>query len=1362
MQTETNYYLTSLNYLTFLIKKMNIKKTLSTIAAMCFVALACATDIVPITPRPVSAILQTGSYVVPKNYTVACGTLADSIKLEAEHFVKNFNAAANFDGKVTTEGNGNITLNQTDTTGIGLEGYKLMITANGITIQASTTAGFFYGFQSLKFLLPLNVMAGVKDANVKEYSTPLVSITDRPRFGYRGFMLDVSRHFFSVEEVKRMLDVMSYYKMNRFHWHLTDDQGWRIEIKKYPKLTKVGSISPTVWNVDFKYGRYNTYAPYGPYFYTQEEAKDVVAYAKERHIEIVPEVDMPGHICSAMAAYPEFSCTPNGSHQVQTTGGIYADVLNVANPKAVEFAEDVLDELTDIFPYPSIHIGGDECPTSAWQNNTECKAMADSLNLGTNFRALQSHFIKTLADHVANKNDVTKCRRLMAWNESISASGADTELISSANPTIVCWEPCDASALKAAQLGLDNIVTPYGPYYINRKQSTDAEEPYGAGSGSDNLERTYAYVPVPTSVSASLTSHYKGVQGTFWTEHVSSNDLLEYLALPRLAAVAETGWTPQALKDFEHFRQRITHDSTLYNYNGYLYGKHYMKAASTAVVPPTSGRWYKLVTRNTTDTYRMGKCIELLRDGSPIIGTGNAKVGRLWSATVAAESDDAYNYQLWTFKESPSNAGHFAMVCKAKPNGSVNPTATAQNNTGRWDYDEQNVFYDFILGDNSFSTYGENYCYSIRSDKSSSNLWMNMAAAGQNYSINQYGNPSDGNSGIWEFRPVSSSMAETLQKEIKQATLLLKQKTYTDESDKHPGRYGKAEAAALQTALAAIGNIDNMTDTELSAAEANLSKYISAMNKSLAIPEMGKTYRMDNTIERFSGVKLCDVGANTLRATNDEWADDVWAVTSSQAGDEGVTLQLKNVQTGKYWSGASSPISLGTTAGSYVATFQDDLGDFTLSANGKALFPISTAYATDAGCVYSDGIRPQGTGWSIDEAYVMTYIAKDEDGTSLGTYRQSALKGASYTANAPTIKNYDLVGYEGSANGQTPSIASVNAAQVFNVTYRRNSYSITYQCYDQNGILLGKKEDIASRGNDYTIHYPEFGYCNQNTSSWTGGSTFIPTTDITIRTTYVTSATEGFREVNDIVTTLEDGHYYLFYDATTASGRSGFINESFPVRLINTSTVDSGSPSFVWQLVKSGNGYKVKAYDGTFIPSLEKSSVITTSNAGDTFTFALNADGSTWSIKGSNGIYWNGETGRFTGWSDAHPYRIYDFVAEPYFVINYVCRLADGTTVGQGSYSQYVKAGDEYKLTAPVVSRVYPYTTCACDDEQSGTMQHDINATYTYYTSDPTSIVDIKNVNKAIPAVTYDLSGRKVIKHGKGVYIEAGKKIMKR
>lgn len=228
-------------------------------------------------------------------------------------------------------------------------------------------------------------------------------------------MLDVSRHFFTVDEVKRMLDVMSYYKMNAFHWHLTDDQGWRVEIKKYPKLTTVGSIAPNSLFTDlYEAKQYWINKPYGPYFYTQDEIRDVVAYAKERHITIVPEVDMPGHSSAAMASYPEYSCNPSGGHQVWSKGGISYDVINVANPAAVQFAKDVLSEIMDLFPGERIHIGGDECPVDAWKNNAECQALYKAKGF-TNYRQIQSYFIQELSEFVKERG-----RKLAVWNETIT------------------------------------------------------------------------------------------------------------------------------------------------------------------------------------------------------------------------------------------------------------------------------------------------------------------------------------------------------------------------------------------------------------------------------------------------------------------------------------------------------------------------------------------------------------------------------------------------------------------------------------------------------------------------------------------------------------------------------------------------------------------------------------------------------------------------------------------------------------------------------------------------------------------------------------------------------------------------------
>ena len=351
--------------------------------------------------------------------------------------------------------------------------------------------------------------------------------------------------------------------MNRFHWHLVDDQGWRIQIDKYPKLTTIGATRSNSWSVDPIYGGYYTNEPYGPYFYTKEEAREIVEYAKERHIEVIPEVEFPGNACAALAAYPEFSCTPGGSHSVKVDGGIYADVFNVGNPATLQFAKDVLDEIVEIFPYSQVHIGGDECPTSAWSSNKECNDLMKAEGF-SNIRELQSRFVRLLADYLREKG-----KEAIMWNESLSAGGTNVELIKGTKGTMMCWEQgkVQSTALQAAQLGMNSVITPWGPYYINRKQSTNPGEPVGAGSGTDDLRATYNYVPVPSSVPTSLQKYYIGVQGTFWTEHVQDTDLLEYLALPRLTAIAETGWTPQTKKNFSDFQQRITKDTLLLNYN---------------------------------------------------------------------------------------------------------------------------------------------------------------------------------------------------------------------------------------------------------------------------------------------------------------------------------------------------------------------------------------------------------------------------------------------------------------------------------------------------------------------------------------------------------------------------------------------------------------------------------------------------------------------------------------------------------------------------------------------------------------------------------------------------------------------------
>ena len=448
------------------------------------------------------------------------------------------------------------------------EAYRLSVTPKRINIAASTPAGFFYAFQTLKQLMPRNVMAGVCDKSIKEWNIPCVLIVDQPRFSWRGFMLDEGRHFYGKEEIKKIIDVMAAYKMNRFHWHLTEDQGWRIEIKKYPKLTEVGA-----WR-DSKVCAWGDVKPdgirYGGY-YTHEEIKEVVEYAKERFVEIIPEVDIPGHSQAAVASYPEFlACDPENNHEVWLSQGVSSDVINVANPQAVQFAKDVIDELIELFPFGYIHLGGDECPTHKWERNVGCQALLAEIG-STNYRDLQIHFYKQLLDHVAQK-PVDKQRKLVFWNEVLHGN---TESLGK-DITIMAWIGADRAAKDAAMRGMTTILSPQIPYYINRRQSKLETEPKSQGYGDETVERVYNYKPM-NGIDEELQPKYLGVQANFWTEWVIEPSVVQYLMLPRLAAVAEAGWTPAELRNYDDFINRLQGEAKYYQLKGVDYGKHVFK-----------------------------------------------------------------------------------------------------------------------------------------------------------------------------------------------------------------------------------------------------------------------------------------------------------------------------------------------------------------------------------------------------------------------------------------------------------------------------------------------------------------------------------------------------------------------------------------------------------------------------------------------------------------------------------------------------------------------------------------------------------------------------------------------------------------
>ena len=420
------------------------------------------------------------------------------------------------------------------------EGYVLTVQKKGIVIAGGSAAGVFYGIQTLR-----------KSLSDRALSLPAAQISDCPRFGWRGMHLDCSRHFFSTDFVKKFIDLLALHNMNTFHWHLTDDQGWRIEIKKWPKLIEVGSKrTGTILGTN---SDLDDMIPVCGY-YTQEEARDIVKYAAERHVTVVPEIDMPGHMLAALASYPELGCT-GGPYQVGHYWGVYKDVLCVSNPKVYQFVEDVLTEIMEIFPSEVIHIGGDETPTEKWEQCPKCQA----LDLGG--ATLQGYFTQKVFDFLTAHH-----RRALGWDEILENHAPKDAMIMS-------WRGTEPGA-KAAELGHDVVMAPTTYCYFDYLQSEDARfEPTRCG-GFLPVEKVYSLEPAPDSLSAEARQHVIGVQANLWAEYLLTEGLVEYQALPRMSALAEVQWTQPARKDYEAFKQRLTRLSDFFELYHYQYAKH--------------------------------------------------------------------------------------------------------------------------------------------------------------------------------------------------------------------------------------------------------------------------------------------------------------------------------------------------------------------------------------------------------------------------------------------------------------------------------------------------------------------------------------------------------------------------------------------------------------------------------------------------------------------------------------------------------------------------------------------------------------------------------------------------------------------
>ncbi len=508
-------------------------------------------------PAPVSATWQTGNFTFSATTKILVSPLNNETRLSADllaQLVKNpsGNAPAISEGKKPADGSVMMILDNSINND---EGYTLEVTSKEITVKAKTAVGLFYAVQTIRQLLPTEVENSTLIPGLV-LTVPACTIADEPRFIYRGMHLDVGRHLFPVASIKRYIDMLALHKMNTFHWHLTEDQGWRIEIKKYPKLTEIGAYrKETVAGSQKKAN--NTYdgKPYGG-FYTQAEVRDIVAYASSKFITVLPEIEMPGHAVAALASYPELSCT-GGPFEVRKLWGVDEDVFCAGNEQTFAFLQDVLTEVMDLFPSKYIHIGGDECPKKRWEKCPKCQQRIKDQGL-KNELELQSYFIRRIEKFVSSKG-----RNIIGWDEILEGGLAP-------GATVMSWRG-EEGGIEAAKSGHDVIMTPGKYTYFCYYQCEDRTNQPIALGGYVPLELTYSYDPLPKELSALEQKHILGLEGCLWTEQIQTPELLEYMSYPRTFAIAETGWSPANLKNFDSFVKRITEMHKRYDAIGVKY-----------------------------------------------------------------------------------------------------------------------------------------------------------------------------------------------------------------------------------------------------------------------------------------------------------------------------------------------------------------------------------------------------------------------------------------------------------------------------------------------------------------------------------------------------------------------------------------------------------------------------------------------------------------------------------------------------------------------------------------------------------------------------------------------------------------------
>jgi hexosaminidase len=520
-----------------------------------------------VVPRPAQMSRGEGVFTLNAATRIVAGGAA---AVEAEKLRDYLRPATGYALPVTDGGDNNVirlTLSPS-LAKLGNEGYRLVSTRQGVTISAAAPAGLFYGIQTLRQLLPAAIYRQAPQAT--SWSLPVVSIEDQPRFGWRGSHLDVARHFLPKTFVLKHLELLAQQKLNVFHWHLTDDQGWRIEIKRYPLLTSVGAwrtgsmVEPR--NPEPARQLYDN-QPHGGY-YTQDDIREVVAYAAARHITVVPEIEMPGHAIAAIAAYPELGNHPERRLAVGRGWGVFPEVFNVEDGTIV-FLQNVLDEVLTLFPGAFIHVGGDECPKSEWAGSPSALARMKQLGLvpaattladvqhykndkgeaadHPALHQLQSWFIGQMDAYLTRKG-----RRLIGWDEILEGGLAP-------GATVLSWHG-DTGGIKAANEGHDVVMAPQRETYLDYYQADFTAPGFREPLGQrrvNTLEHTYSFDPMPAAIPPAMAHHVLGSQGMLWSEYMATGSEVEYMAWPRMLALAETLWTPRALKNYGEFEQRL-------------------------------------------------------------------------------------------------------------------------------------------------------------------------------------------------------------------------------------------------------------------------------------------------------------------------------------------------------------------------------------------------------------------------------------------------------------------------------------------------------------------------------------------------------------------------------------------------------------------------------------------------------------------------------------------------------------------------------------------------------------------------------------------------------------------------------------